>query len=479
MRFPLCVLNADFITTLPVINRGTRYAIIVSFFCLFTFPLSTIAQSGCPVPKIRKYTSGQRTEGVLGDVLNPINAIDGAPATYSTLNVLALLGLTYARQYLNFDATIAAGTPVSVKIIYPVNLVGVGTAVTVQPFIYDSHHVEKPAGVASSVGDLLSLISGSGDMEITLTPKDGAGNPVAFDGVWITLSGVLSVGASMGIYDAWIQQDAPGSINCNNPVDVLAGIRAGGISLLNATGSVDNKWLAIDDDPGLTTYAQLNTGVQVLSEVFETVVFSTPSKAGDSIYIVLQDPGSGLLDLSLLTGFTIQPYLGKTAIGSPITNTGSLLSLRLLSGPGRKYVLSAAIPAAFDRIDIKMGGLLGALSAMRIYDVRMVKPVPSFSLNLDGIPNAGPICIRDVGRLKFTITSPDACATYNWYKADNTLLLANSLSFTPVITAAGTYTYYVEAIRTGCNGNVKNRVPVTVTAVPRPGAPVLTIQLNP
>lgn len=479
MRIPARPMNATLIATLPGWNRGTRYVVLICLLCFTWFPLCTSAQSGCPIPKIRKYASGQRTEGVFGEVANETNAIDGKPATSSTLNALAVLGLTYARQYLNFDATVTAGTPVSIKIVYPTNLVGVGTAVTIQPFIYDSHHVEKPAGVSSAVGDLLSLLSGAGDMEVNLLPKDAAGNPVAYDGVWVTLSGVLSVGVSMGIYDAWIMKDAPGAVNCNTPIDVLAGIRAGGLSLLNATGSVDNKWLAIDDDPGLTTYAQLNTGVQVLSEVFETVVFSTPAKAGDSVYIVLQDPGGGLLDLGLLTGFTIQPYLGKATASGAITNSGSLLHLRLLSSPGKKYVLSAAIPASFDRIDIKMGGLVGALSALRIYDVRVISPVPVYSLTIDGLPNAGPICIRDVDKLKFTITNPDPCAVYNWYKADNTLLKANSLTFTPVITSAGSYTYYVEAIRTGCNGNVKNRIPVTVTVVPQPGAPVLTIQLNP
>lgn len=478
MRFPLCALNANIPVVLPGINRVIPYVMLACLLCMM-YPVRTSAQTGCPVTKIRKYTSGQRTDAVLGDVQNAANATDANPASLSTLNALAVLGLTYARQYLNFDATVAAGTPVSVKIMYPTNLVGVGTAVTIQPFIYDSHHVEKAAGVSFTIGDLLSLLSGSGDMEVPLTPKDAAGNPVAYDGVWVTLTGVLSVGVSMGVYDAWIMQNGPGTINCNTAVDVLAGIRAGALSLLNATGSVDNKWLAIDNDPGLTTYAQLNTGVKVLSEVFETVVFSTPSKAGDSIYIVLQDPGSGLLDLNLLTGFAIQPYLGNTAAGSPITNSGSLLNLRLLSGPGQKYVLSAAIPVSFDRIDIKLGGLVGALSALRIYDVRMVAPVPAYSLTIDGLANAGPVCIRDVGKLKFTITNPDACATYHWYKADNTLLLANSTTFTPVITSAGTYTYYVEAIRTGCNGNVSNRVSVTVTVVPRPGAPVLTIQLNP
>lgn len=476
MRFPVNALNAVIIGILPRQNRGTGYAILLTILSFIFLSSTAIAQSGCPVPQIRKYASGQRTETILGSTSNDASAVDGNPATQSTLSAIALLGASYARQYLNFDATVAAGTQVSVKISYPTNLVGVGTAVIVQPFIYDSHHAEKAVGVAYSTSALLSLVSGSGDMEVMLTPKDASGNPVAYDGVWVTLTGVLSLGVSMGIYDAWFMQNAPSNINCYQPIDVLAGIRAGQLALLNATGSVDNRWLAIDNDPTLSTYAQLNTGVKVLSEVFETVVFNTTAKPGDSVYIVLQDAGAALLDLNLLTGFAIQPMLGNTLVGSPITNTGTFLNLRLLGGPGQKYVLSAAIPVAFDRIDIKLGGLVGALSALRVYDVRIVAPVPTIQLQLNSIPNPGPICINDVGKIKFTVTNPDACAVYNWYKSDGTLLLGNSLTFTPTITTAGTYTYYVEAIRGGCNGNVSNRVPVTVTVAPRPGSPLLTIQ---
>lgn len=475
MRIPLRALYAVINSLLPGSPGQIWYAALV---CLLYFPLQVHAQTGCPVPKIRKYASGQRTVALLGWVDNDTQAADGIPATFSTLNApVPLLGLTFATQYLSFDAQVAAGTPLSIKIIYPTSLLGVGSSALVQPFIYDKG-VEKAAGISFPVGDLLSLINGAGDMELNFTPKDATGNPVAYDGVWIRLSGVAGLALSMSVYDAWIMQNPPGNINCNQAIDVLAGVRAGGISLLNATGGVVNKWNAIDNDPSLTTYAQLNTGVQVLSQVFETVVFNTPAKAGDSVYLVLQDPGSALLDLSLLTGFTIQGYMGTTPVGSPITNTGTLLNLRLLSGPGNKYVLSAAIPAAFDRIDIQMGGLVGALSSLRIYDVKVVTPVPAYSLTIDGNLTAGPVCIKDAGKLKFNITNADPCAVYNWYDTNNTLLHTGT-GYTPAITTAGNYTWYVEAVRNGCNGVVSNRVPVHVIVEPRPGKPLLTIQLNP
>ncbi|MEI3801991.1 MULTISPECIES: immunoglobulin domain-containing protein [unclassified Chitinophaga] len=475
MRIPLRAVKAIINSLLPGSAGWIWYATLV---CFIYFPLQIHAQTGCPVPKVRKYVSGQRTASLLGWVDNETLAADANPVTFSTLNApIPLLGLTFATQYLRFNSQVAAGTPLSVKIIYPTNLLGAGSSATVQPFVYDNG-TEKAAGVSSSVGNLLSLLNGAGDMELTFTPKDAAGNPVAYDGVWIKLSGIAGLAMNMGVYDAWIMQDPPGDISCDQAIDVLAGIRAGGVNLLSATGGVVNKWNAIDNDPSLSTYAQLNTGVQVLSQVFETVVFNTPAKAGDSVYLVLQDPGGGLLDLSLLTGFTIQPYLGTTPAGSPITNSSSLLSLRLLSGPGQKYVLAAAIPAAFDRVDIQMGGVVGALSSLRIYDVKVVSPVPVYSLTINGNLTPGPICIKDADKLKFNITNADPCAVYKWYSTDNTLLSTGN-DYTPVITSPGNFTWYVEAIRNGCSSVVSNRVPVHVTVEPRPGKPLLTIQLNP
>ncbi|MBC9934044.1 immunoglobulin domain-containing protein [Chitinophaga qingshengii] len=468
--------NAATNTLLPVVCRWT--AVII---CQLTLLLSSslYAQTGCPIPAIRKYATGYKTAVLLGSVDNPAQAADGKPTTFATLNApIPLLGLTYASTYLNFPSQVAAGTPVSIKATYSKSLLGVGTAVTVQPFVYDRFGAEKLVGAAYAIGDLLSLLSGTGDMELNFIPKDASGNPVAYNGVYIKLSGVLGLALSIDIYDAWIMTAAPGNVDCTRPVDVLAGTRAGGVSLLSATSWVDNKWNAIDNDPSLLTYAQLNTGVQVLSQVFETVVLNTPASAGDSVYIVLQDAGGGLLDLGLLTGFVIQPYLGSIPAGPPITSNGTLLNLRLLAGAGTKQILTAAIPAAFDRIDIQLGGLVNALSSLRIYDVKIVSPIPTYSLAINGDFHAGPVCIKEADKLKFKITNPDPCAAYYWYKADNTLL-TTGLSYTPVITAAGNYTWYVEGVRNGCNGAVKNRVPVTVVVDPGPGKPVVTIQLNP
>jgi hypothetical protein len=442
---------------------------------LFILPVITIAQTGCPVSKVRKYASRQRSSPV-SLVDNPTDAIDGDPKTFSTLKA-GLLGSTF--QYLGFDQTIAAGTTVSLKLRYPKTLLALLTSIIFQPFVYKNGS-EQPVGAPVVVANLLSLIGGAGDVEMTMVPKDNSGVPVAYDGVWVNLSGGVTLTVlSMNVYDAWITQDAAPGANCSQVIDVLEGVYAGSLQVLNASGSVIDPWNAVDNDPNLQTYALMNSGAQVLSQVYETVVFNTPSAPNDSVYIVLQNPNGGLLNLGLLNGFTVQPYLGNTPVGSPITSSSSLLNLRLLAGADPKYVLSAAIPVSFDRIDIRKGGVADLLSALRIYDVKTVRPVPTYDLKINGQLTPGPVCITDADKLSFNISNTDPCASYNWYAADNSTLLSTGQVFKPTITVAGSYTFYVEAVRNGCNGNIKNRVPVTVTAEPKPGKPSLTIQLNP
>lgn len=471
MHNPLRPYNSR--NVVSVCQSRMKYLLCLLGCCLFS--LLTNAQN-CPVTQQRKYATQHIEESSAGSVSEGEKSADANPKTASTLSIgLALLGGS-ATQHMGFSSRVQAGTPVSVKINYPSSLLGVGVTVTVQPFVYNGSGSPVATGRSWTASSLLALASAYGDFIMTVTPQNNSGVNLPYDGVSVKMSAAVGLGLSMNVYDAWIMETVNPAA-CNNPTDVLSGARAGAVQLLNATGGVTQPWDAIDDDPGLTTYATLNTGVQVLSQVFETVVFSTPSKPGDSLYIVLQDPGAALLDLGLLNGFRIQPYLGDNAVGAPITNSASLLNLRLLAGAGNKYVLSAAVPASFDRLDIQMGGVANALASLRLYDVRMVAPRPQIELQLNGIPDAGPVCIRDVGKIKLQVTNIDPCATYYWYKSDNTPLPAGT-SFSPVLTTAGTYTWYVEAVRNGCSSQAKNRIPVTVKIVPVPGNPLLTIQPN-
>jgi hypothetical protein len=373
----------------------------------------------------------------------------------------------------------------------PATLVGLFDNFVIQPFtnlhynpgglFVEARWEADAAGAAYNGVSLLNAASGKGAVSITLTP------PVDYDGIWVDLSSIVALGASMNIYHAYIQKTAPANLDCEERIDVLSGIRAGTVvgGIANATGGISNPsdpmgtlgtapWAAVDNDPNYTTYAQLNTGAAVLSEVYHTTLFSTPSVAGDSVQIVLQDPGGILLNLGLLNGVTIQPYLGNTPAGAALDNTGSFLSLRLLPGAGNKYVITAPVSASFDRVEIKIGGIVGALQSLRIYDVQRKIKAPVTTLTLNGANTSGPLCMNQVSGLSFSVsgTSAETCATYSWHdSATGTPVTggvsANGLSFAPPITTAGTYKYYVKLSRTGCTSSTaQSPISITVNALP-------------
>lgn len=487
-------------TTTP--HRVTRLFAYIPLLLLVCY--STDSFSQC-TRYVREYANTQQTytSGVLGllegTVTNAANAVDNNVATASTLQVdLGLLNASHAVQYLKFAQRVSANTPVTIKLSLPATLVGLFDNFKIQPFT-NLHNVPAAfltparwdadaAGASYTGASLLNAASGKGAVSITLNPT------VDYDGIWIDLSSIVAVGASMNIYHAYIEKTTTTAFDCEERTDVLSGIRAGTVvgGIANATGGISNPsdpmgtlgtapWAAVDNDPSYSTYAQLNTGAAVLSEVYLTTVFSTPSVAGDSVQIVLQDPGGILLNLGLLNGITIQPYLGNTAAGPALDNTGSFLSLRLLPGAGNKYVITAPVSASFDRVEIKIGGIAGALQSLRIYDVQRKIPVPVTNITLNNVNTSGPICLDQTSALNFKVTGAESCATYTWYDASHNAIssgvAANGQSYTPSITTAGTYQYYVQLSRNGCtNSTVQSPISITVNALPEePVIPPVTV----
>ncbi|MBO9573494.1 MAG: T9SS type A sorting domain-containing protein, partial [Chitinophagaceae bacterium] len=223
-----------------------------------------------------------------------------------------------------------------------------------------------------------------------------------------------------------------------------------GNSLVNAassTGSVTLPWNAVDNDPSFNTYSTLSTGAQLLSNVFETVIFETPSQPGDSVKLVIQDPGGSLLNLVALKGFAIQPYLGNTPVGSPITNSGSLLSLKLLPGGANKYELSVAIPSSFDRIEILMGGVADALSGLRVYDVERVIAAPVITSNNIDVTN-DTVYVYYSNSLEIDAATLNSSDNIRWYNDENAQVGSGSSYFIPSVVEEGWY--YAEATRNGC-----------------------------
>jgi len=439
--------------------------------------VSGIVRGQCTFSTRRYATATTQTNytPLLASVTNPNNASDGVPSTYSTLSSIITLGQTITvTQFLSFTSQITAGTPVAVKIGIPSSLVSLLGGVVIQPFT--GLHSTIFGYQATAVGDaitntsLLGLIGGAGDSEITFTPKSGSTN-VAYDGVWVTMSGV-AVGQSLSLYDAYVMQSSPTQADCGTAVDVLAGTRAAlGLSIANATGGVDNPTNAIDNST--STYAQLNVGAQVLSEAYLTTIFNTPSQPGDIVRMILQNVSGGVVNLGLISNFTIQLYNGSTAVGSPIQSSSSNLTLTALTGTSvsDQYQLdikSLPTDAAFDRVDVQIGGVAAVGTALRIYDVKRLPATPIVTMN-GTTTSSQTVCQGSTSTLAVS-NAQASCTTYTWYNtATGGTALTTGTSYTPPVggLSTGTNTYYVQANRTGCT-EVSDRIPVAININPLP-----------
>jgi hypothetical protein len=431
---------------------------------------------------------------VVGYMNNPENSINGDVKQSSTLGIpVGLLGLASVTQFLEFTTSgtnatrrvIAANTPVKLKFTIPTEVLGLLSGIEVGSFT-GLHTVPENWPIVAGIGNfagsdasnktsiysgatLLSLLNGSGDFEITLTPT------TAFNGIYIKLKGnALSVALKADVFHAYIIENVVGSTDCNTPIDVLAGIRAGNLAnLATATGQVDTKWDAIDADP-INTFAELKLGAQVLSEVFHTTIFKTLAQPGDAVQMIIQKPGGGLLDLDLLNGFSIRMYNGPAAVGSAFSATSGL-SLSLLPGStagNEKYILTIQVPksaGAFDRVELKMGGLatVGLTPGIRIYDVKHTI-IPKTAIN--GVDAASTtLCLGYTAAL--SVSELQDCTTYKWFTTSTggTAIPGATSSYTPLASSltVGPNIFYVEATRTNCT-DIISRIPVTININPVP-----------
>lgn len=447
--------------------------------------LKNLAYGQCVIPGTRIYASGQQTNPdpniLLASVDNAGNAADGNPATYATLNRLVGVGaLITTTEYLKFTNPdnsgnpIPAGTPVTIKLSIPAGLISLLNGVEIQPFTNLRNNLgtgftwqATAAGAATTSTDLLGLISGAGDAEFTITPTAN------FNGVWIRLQGV-AIGQSLKLYDAYIMQ--PGSSGstsgCNTAVDAFSGAKASTAlgSVATALGTVANPLNAIDNDPD--SYAEIDAVANALSKVYHTTIFSNPSQPGDTIKMVVQNSGSGLLDVGVLDGFLIQLYSGNTQVGGPINGSSSNLRLNLFPDASQKYELDFIAPAGyseFDRIEVSVGGLatLGLIQGLKIYDVRRSVPKPVVNGTSSSTQT---VCQGNTST--FTVSNAQTCTTYSWYDAETggTLLQSDPLNpnYTPPATLmAGDHQFYVEAKRTGCT-EITTRAPAVLKVNPLP-----------
>jgi len=424
-----------------------------------------------------------------GSITNASNAVNGQVKDASTLSVpIGVVGLTgSATQFLEFTTdgtnagkrTIAANTPVTVKLALPKELLGLLSSFEIGSFTdlhtvagnkpllgygYDPGYDATRSPIYTSA-NIAGVIGGGGEMEIRVTPTQ------AFNGIYIKIVGaVVSTALSIKVFHAYMMELSTGSINCDEAIDVLSGVKPtplGGIA--NLTGTVTNPFNAIDVDPN--SFALIDVGTSVLNQVYLTTIFNKPSQPADSVSIILENPGGGLLDLSLLTGFTIQPYLNGVAAGPVFTNTSTFLNLKLLPGSTSKYVLTFLVTDAYDRLEITMGGITDAFSRLNIYDIKRKLAKPRTLVD-PSTTDEKMVCQGQTAT--FSVLNAQTCTEYKWYDAETGgNLLYTGLTFTPPNTlAAGDYNYYVQASRTYCVTAVSERLRIKLKVNPLPALTV-------
>ncbi|MBE8720683.1 Ig-like domain-containing protein [Sphingobacterium pedocola] len=390
----------------------------------------------------------------LGEVDNPTQAADQNVATFSTLtevaNVAGLLGQTY--QNIKWTGSpIAAGTPVTVKLGKTLTVAQLAGGIRVQPI----NAAGNPVGVSHLVdGDLVNIVAGENIFDFTFVPTNASGQQVPYSGVKVYLSALATVAQSVNLYEAYYH--TPGTPDCDDPngvVDVLSGLERpiGGVGALNGLVNVIDAANAVDGNDG--TFAVLNNAVGVNAYTRLEVLYSTPALAGDTLSIRVGKPSS-LLTVGLLESFTIQPYLGNTAVGAPIHNDGTLLKITLLAGNEQADVKFIA-NAPFDRVKILYGGVASVLDQLQVHEITRTIPAVVAGPNGD---NKFEICPGG----DITIPVPDNCTTYIIYDAPTG---GNVVNVTELL--EGTHTLYVQTVRFGtCETGERTPIDVIVNELP-------------
>ena len=215
---------------------------------------------------------------------------------------------------------------------------------------------------------------------------------------------------------------------------------------------------AVDADPNNFSSLTITAGV-LNSYIQQALEFTTPGQAGDIIDVELELPG-GLADIALLGSVSIgTSYLGTENPGRLAVNN-SILNLQVLSG--NKFKVSYPATAAFDKVEIRLGALVGLLTTLNVYGASYRFPNATISGATD------PICAG--GTTTLSASSTLGTELFKWYDAPTggtEVNVSSPISFTT------TTIYYVEATRSGCVNSV--RQPVTITVLPIPTAADITI----
>jgi len=243
-----------------------------------------------------------------------------------------------------------------------------------------------------------------------------------------------------------------GNTNCNAANSQNSGIT--GVCLLCSISGPANSTDANPDN-----FTRITLAVGVGSTGYQRLNFPSAGIATDSIRLDLGLP-TGLLDLSVLSNITVNVMNGAAVVSSHQLSS-SALKLSLLGGS--RFTATLAAGGAYDRVELRFGGLVSAVSSLDIYGATIIYPNPTITSGSQAI------CSGNTATLTATANGG---TNLKWYDAatGGNLLASGETYTTPSLTT--TTTYYIEVANGTCPNAV--RIPVIVTVTPAIQQPVLT-----
>ncbi|HEY9262684.1 gliding motility-associated C-terminal domain-containing protein [Chitinophaga sp.] len=282
---------------------------------------------------------------------------------------------------------------------------------------------------------------------------------------------------ALGTVTYWVEASLPGAASCKSarvavnaltvasnldqvPCEGATGQTIGGSGLL-ILGNVYNPGLAVDNNKNTAASLVINLGA-VNATVFEKATFNGLSTPGDTVRVMLSNPGQ-VLSAAVLASIQLTTYNGNTA-GDSVLVSNPVIHLDLLSGSS-SALLSFVPTKAFDAVEVKLkSGVVGALTAVDFNYAQRAIVQPKVQANNTTI------CKGKQATL--SVVNPAQGIVYSWYNSQGNRLLDSIAFVTPTTLDSGTYTYFVRATRNGCTGSASAPVQVIVKGVPSVPVPV-------
>ena len=203
-------------------------------------------------------------------------------------------------------------------------------------------------------------------------------------------------------------------------------------------------------DGNTATAARLTVPLGLINGwIQQTLQFTNPGKTGDIVDVELEIPG-GLTNISLLGEVSLATYNGATYNNDRISIDNPSIILQALSGD--RFRASVTAGANFDRVEIRLGGLVALIANLDIYQAAYRYKAPVITGNTT-------VCSGQTTTLTAALAVGE---TVNWYSAaTGGASLASTAAFTTPVLTTG-ITYYVEITRNGCVNSERNPVQVLV-----------------